>query len=323
MTTVLILGPVPPPPCWRTQFVFDDILFTNDPAATRYDWVVVYNEVPRASHERFPLACAPEHTILATSEPPSIKTYTRAFTRQFGYVLTTHPAALLHHPAARPSLGAFEWFYNRGASPVALMDAPMPEKTELISTVCSAKRQRHTEHWRRHAFVERLSAEMPELAWFGHGVRALDSKADALDPYKYHVAIENYFGPGHWTEKLSDAFLGGCLPLYAGDPTIGEIFPEESFVALDLADFDRAVATVRETIASGAYERRRSAVAKARELVLTRYNLPARVAALVAENRPATPHPVKPGFLLGRHALRATLPGALSELRKFICLRRG
>jgi len=40
----------------------------------------------------------------------------------------------------------------------------------------------------------------------------MNDKAAALDPYQYHIAIENHVFTHHMTEKLPDAFLGYTLP---------------------------------------------------------------------------------------------------------------
>ena len=91
--------------------------------------------------------------------------------------------------------------------------------------VFSPKRMRHTLHHHRFNFMRDLMQLLPEMHVYGRGARALDDKADALDAYRYHVAIENYIGPHHWTEKLSDAFLGLTLPFYAGCPNATDYFP--------------------------------------------------------------------------------------------------
>ncbi len=36
--------------------------------------------------------------------------------------------------------------------------------------------------------------------------------------------------PGFVTEKITDAFIANTIPVYFGDPTIGEIFNEKAFV---------------------------------------------------------------------------------------------
>ena len=51
-----------------------------------------------------------------------------------------------------------------------------------------------------------------------------------------HIAVENHIAPHHWTEKLSDSFLGYCLPFYIGCPNAADYFPEQSFIGLDIED---------------------------------------------------------------------------------------
>jgi hypothetical protein len=57
-----------------------------------------------------------------------------------------------------------------------------------------------------------------------------ERKRQFLDSYKFTIAFENYVYPGYQTEKLYDAMLANSIPIYCGDPFIGEIFNAESFV---------------------------------------------------------------------------------------------
>ncbi len=60
-------------------------------------------------------------------------------------------------------------------------------------------------------------------------------KRQFLTPYKFSVAFENYVYPGYQTEKLYDAMRSKSLPVYCGDPNVGEIFNTKSF--LNTTDF--------------------------------------------------------------------------------------
>ncbi|GAB3927687.1 glycosyltransferase family 10 domain-containing protein [Mucilaginibacter myungsuensis] len=62
-----------------------------------------------------------------------------------------------------------------------------------------------------------------------------DVKRQFLTPYKFTIAFENYVYPGYQTEKLYDAMLCQSLPVYCGDPNVGEIFNTKSF--LNVPDF--------------------------------------------------------------------------------------
>lgn len=261
----------------KSQTAFEyapGIVFDEDPACAAYDWLVVYDELK--GHER--LACPREHTILATCEPVSIKHYSRAYVRQFGHLLTNRPD-VDGHPHYHLGRGYYKWFCDR-THPEAVSTV-IPPKTRLISAVCSSKQMKHTKHFARFRLVSELAKAVPELAWYGHGVRSFGKKYEVMDPYKYHVVVENHIAPHHWTEKLSDAFLCECLPFYAGAPDLAEDFPQKSFIPIPIDDPAESMRIVKAAIANGEYEKRRDAVLEAKRLILTKYNFWAQVVELI------------------------------------------
>lgn len=219
------------------SLLWGDCLFCTDAAMTDYDWVLVYDEFPRTPvgtirNETEPLLCPPDQTILITVEPPSIKIYSRAYTSQFGTVLTTHSTRDLPHPGHTLGRGCLEWLYIKPMQEI-LNQKEFP-KTKMLSTICSAKQHTHTMHKKRYDLTRYLADRLPELDWFGHGIREIENKTVAMDDYKYHICVENHLEPHHWTEKLSDAFVAMTLPFYAGDPLATECFPQESFIPIPL-----------------------------------------------------------------------------------------
>ncbi len=48
--------------------------------------------------------------------------------------------------------------------------------------------------------------------------------------YKFNLCMENSSTPGYVTEKLIEGFASGGIPIYWGDPNIGQIFNEKSFI---------------------------------------------------------------------------------------------
>lgn len=292
-------------------FSYGGYAFVSDLACPRYDWLVVYDEfaAPLA------LRCPRERTILATVEPYSIKVYSRAFTRQFGHLLTNRPWACERHPHYHLGRGYYRWFLGR--TPQEVDATVLPPKEKLISAVCSSKQMRHTGHHARFRLVEALALEIPELDWFGHGVRPFDRKCEVTDPYKYQVVVENHIAPHHWSEKVSDAFLSECLPFYAGAPDLGDDFPPESFIPIPVDDPAEAARIIRRAMGEGAYERRREAVLAAKRLVREKYNFWAQVIALIEAERGQRVTPVDPSrpvVLLPRKTLRRrNLSAALEE----------
>ena len=250
--------------------------FILDPAARSYDWFVVYDDLPRNRGERFPLGsetltCPPENTILLTYEPSSVKYYGDDYAAQFAYVLTSHEPGTLSHAGRHDAPPVGKWLYGGAAD--ALRHTSPPPKTKQVCVFLSAKRMGHTLHRKRFFFQKPLTRLLPELDVYGKDVRHVEKKAECLDHYRYTIAIENHVGPHHWTEKLSDSFLGYCLPFYFGCPNAAAYFPEESFIPIDIEDPHAAASTIREAMAGGEYERRLPAIVEARRRVVEEYNL--------------------------------------------------
>jgi hypothetical protein len=192
-------------------------------------------------------------------------------------VLTSQEAWALPHPDRIFSQPALQWFYGGSSDCDDAFDFmvanPPEDKRADLSMVYSPKRMRHTLHRQRNDFMRHLMASLPEMQVFGRGARPLGVKSEALDGFRYHVAVENHVGRHHWTEKLADAFLGMSLPFYAGCPNAAEYFPAESFIAIDSSDPAGAVQIIRQAIADNEYEKRLPAIREARRRVLFEYNL--------------------------------------------------
>ncbi len=319
-----------PAAIWIHQFphnepVWGNCEFTFERDARDYDWLLVYDDLPERSGEpkkttREELACPRAHTLLVTSEPSSVKIYGDSYTRQFGAVLTSQPGWALPHPQRIFSQPALHWFYGMGSRDILpfdrMLDEPPSEKSRDVSMVYSPKAMRHTLHHHRARFMRWLVEHMPELETFGRQtVRPLDDKADCLRDYRYHVAIENFIGEHHWTEKLADPFLGLSLPFYYGCPNAEDYFPADSFIRIDIRDPESALGIIRAAIAGNEYEKRLPALLEARRRVMFEYNLFAVVAREIARLHRADAQ-VEPGALmLSRRAMRLSSPAvALRDL---------
>lgn len=267
----------------RCRFLFDR-------AERAYDWLVVYDELPARAGERFStaeevLGCPRAQTLLVTTEPASIRIYGDGYLSQYGHVITSQEPAVLRHPRAIFTQPGLRWFYGVGGAHTKTFEEmrreDLPPKTRMFSTVCSSKQQRHTLHNLRRDFTTRLHRDLPGLDVFGHGVRSMADKAEALDCYRYHLAIENHIARHHLTEKLTDAYLGGTLPFYAGCPNAADYFPADSFIPIDLSDYPGSVRRIREAIENNEFERRLPAIREARRRVLEEHNLFALVARTI------------------------------------------
>lgn len=63
---------------------------------------------------------------------------------------------------------------------------------------------------------------------FGKALRG--SKFDILPEYKFCLCPENSIYDGYITEKLVDAYAGGCVPIYSGDVSVVHDFNVSAFI---------------------------------------------------------------------------------------------
>lgn len=242
-----------------------------------YDWLVVYDDlVPEPSgslaNTSIQPACDPKRTVLLTYEPSSIKFYGSDFVKQFAHVLTSHDAFCLNHFNRHPMPPVGVWYYGSSEDVNSLPKPPV--KSEMVSIFYSGKAMQHSLHDLRHRFItgiiDRFGAR---LQVFGKGYHPVAKKKEALDAYRYHIAIENHQGDHHWTEKISDCYLGYCVPIYAGCLNIADYFPRNSYIRIDPRCVDDAYSVMSQAMEEGFYEKNFDAIQEARTRVLTRYSL--------------------------------------------------
>mgnify|MGYP001083819458 CR=1 FL=1 len=143
---VKVVGSVPET-IWLHQFphgepVWGACAFVFDRAATDYDWLLVYDDLPARAGEakktsREALACPRAHTLLVTSEPSSVKIYGDAYTHQFGAVLTSQPEWALPHPQRIFSQPALQWFYGVGSHAILPFDSLLNMVRTVPNATCN------------------------------------------------------------------------------------------------------------------------------------------------------------------------------------------
>jgi hypothetical protein len=288
--------------------------FTFNPLEKDYDWLVIIDDLPKALPDNTEqLLCPKENTILMTTEPSSITRYGRAFAKQFHYLITNQDEKALPHPNAIRSQTGNVWFYGKSFDEILAVKEPI--KTKKISTVCSNKQQGHTIHKLRYEFTKIMEERIPELERFGRGFKWIETKAEAIDDYEFHVAIENHYAPHVWTEKLADTFLGYAVPIYYGCPNIYDYFPEESLILIDIYDVEGSIEKIKNIISTpGEYERRLPAVKEARRRVIEEYNLLAMINHIV-ENASEDRSPVSGYKIYNRRMMRVRY---LPDLVRFV-----
>ncbi len=71
---------------------------------------------------------------------------------------------------------------------------------------------------------------------------AVEDKLTFIKDYKFVISFENSSFTGYTTEKLVEPMFSNCIPIYWGNPRVGEDFNEASFISVkDRNDYQRAI----------------------------------------------------------------------------------
>ena len=278
-----------------------DFVFST--SATRCDACVVYEGFARA----FEVRCPPDKTLFFAAEPPAVRGYDAGFLAQFHRVVSCHQ---LPHPRVSLQQPALPWHLGMRNSPLPHLPnyddfraLSWDDKPLLLSVICSNKAFTPG-HRQRLEWVRALQEILgDQLHFYGRGLREIEDKWQAIVPYRYHIALENSRVAHYWTEKLSDAFLGGAHPFYLGAPNIGDYFGAGALTLLPLESPAEAAQIIRACLARDADKTSFAARRDARDGVLNRHNFlevasqilsgpaqtPARTLRFVPEPAPKAP----------------------------------
>lgn len=84
-------------------------------------------------------------------------------------------------------------------------------------------------------------------AWRNNTGGRVDDKLAFQSKHKFVIAFENTSFPGYLTEKFSEAVASNAIPIYWGDPDIGEVFNTKAFVNChDYDSLEEVVDRVKE-----------------------------------------------------------------------------
>ena len=119
-----------------------------------------------------------------------------------------------------------------------IVDRQIFEKTQLVSMISSNKSM-VPGHRKRLEFVNKFK---DQVHLYGRGFRDLDAKEDGLRDYMFSIAVENAVYDTYFTEKLTDCFATGTIPVFYGCKGVVEYFNKDGIIFLD-DDFDLSTLT--------------------------------------------------------------------------------
>ena len=252
-----------------------DYVFAINEDIPECDFWFVYGNLEKEEHVR----CRKGGKVLITTEPPSVKSYSKRFTDQFDAVVTCQNINSKKTIRRQQSL---PWWVGYHTSNEALVDKTYDQlkeidvskkKTKELSIIVSNKifTKGHRE---RYHFAKKLQEHFGDsIDVFGIGFEQIDDKWYAIAPYKYHIVIENSQCPDYWTEKLSDAFLGQSYPIYCGCSNINDYFSRESMTRFSIDTPDKAIEEIRNILLKNPYDGAIDSIAESKNLILEKYQI--------------------------------------------------
>ncbi|MBD2456563.1 glycosyltransferase [Nostoc sp. FACHB-87] len=182
------------------------------------------------------------------------------------------------------------WYHNNSFRD--LNEMPPPAKVKPCSWITSGI-NRTANHRQRLDFLQSLQSSQIKFDLYGRDLPAwsnslgeLSNKWYGMSPYYYNLAIENY-ADNDWyvSEKLWDALLAWCLPIYYGGSAADKLLPPGSFLRLPSLD-EKGIAYIQEVTATpDAWYAAKDAIAEARQIILHQLNLMNWLANFVKNHR--------------------------------------
>lgn len=111
---------------------------------------------------------------------------------------------------------------------ININDAAIYPKTKLVSMIASNK-VFCEEHKYRQDIIKKFSNKCDH---YGRGYNEITNKIDGLKDYCFSFVMENGTYSNMFTEKITDCFICGTIPIYYGMENIGEFFNEDGIIKL-------------------------------------------------------------------------------------------
>ena len=229
----------------------------------------------------------PRHRRIAIVTEPTIYNhygYSMFYFWQFGIVISPYRRPLFYRGLWLREAPYITWHYGEKKGlkkherppplPPLWDDIKKPKKkTKLLSVVCSRKSSGRFQR-QRPLFIDALKRELgTQLDVYGIDSNFITDKADAIDPYRYHLALENNQDKHFWTEKLADCYLGEAYPIYAGCKNVHDYFPRQAYTPIDIFNIPQAIQQVKDIIASDLWQTNRAHILEAKRRVMEEHQL--------------------------------------------------
>jgi hypothetical protein len=255
-----------------------DIEFTEE-CVEHCDYLIVLQRPPY----NIRVTCPEGNAWLITQEPPV--NYFRFYIKSFKYfdkVFTYYSE--IKYPPAQSLQPVLPWHVLRSYDELmSITRESLANKKNELTWITSNKDGFPGQKARMY-FRDYLLKSHFRFHFYGRGFVPIHDKFDGLFPNKYALAIENYSVDHYWTEKIADSFLSWCLPFYWGAGNLEDYFPPQSFIRIDVNRPEEALQIINRSMQNNEWEKRLSAIEKARNLILNEYQFFPYIAKMIIED---------------------------------------
>lgn len=257
--------------------VWGDYQFVVNSPIQQCDYWVVFEHLDKTES----CFCPPENTIFITGEPPSLQHYQQIFLDQFSHIISCIKE--IDHKHLYLYVQGHPWFVNKNFD--ELSNIQEFKKNKKMSLITSNKTFTDG-HKKRYQFSLKLKEYYKDqIDLFGNGIASFSDKWDVLSPYRYSIVIENFKHNDWMTEKLFDCYLAECFPFYYGCNNISSYYDKNSFVEIDIEDFDDCIEKIDRVINNpDHYPEHHRYILDSKERTLMQYNLFPNIIRFIEKN---------------------------------------
>jgi GR25 family glycosyltransferase involved in LPS biosynthesis len=163
-----------------------------------------------------------------------------------------------------------------------------PVKTKTLSSIVSSQ-YIYPGHKLRIDFLRKAEKELDidlygwdnKIGFSSYKGSLPNGKDNGLLPYKYTVAAENSKRPNYCTEKIYDAILSECLCFYWGCPNMDEFIEPDSYIALDLSNYEQSLEIIKDAIRTNQWEKRLPVIRRMKLRILEKFSFFSRIHGLI------------------------------------------
>jgi hypothetical protein len=211
--------------------------FQHSPSTSGYEplhikWVKGHHTAPISIHIDFQVKTPPNPNTKNygwLSESKDINTGLYEWCSANIDFLEQHYILVFTHDVSLLLLSKVFALQVSGKSFIAESDGMVYPKSKLVSMIASNKRM-CAAHIYRHEMINKFSSQCDH---FGRGFNPLVNKIDGLKDYCFSIAMENGTYPNMVSEKITDCFMTGTIPIFYGIENIGDFFNTDGIIILN------------------------------------------------------------------------------------------